>query len=472
MTDDAMDMDTKEESTTAGVDAMNTEDVVLPVTEEVEEEEEDIEDLETALETAQTATPQARIPILQGIIRNMEKTGPKATQLKERAVYDLVRAHCEITEYAAVVTFLADHEDTFLKTVSKAKTAKLVRQIMDIVSQSNASLVEQEKLARSILEWTIAQKRSFLRQRVQTKLASILYHQERYTESLTMIDALLQELKKLDDKQLLVETHLLESQLLFALRNIPKSKAALTASRTAANAIYVTPALQAAIDLQSGTLHTKEGDYTTAHSYFLEAFEQLDQMNDHAGAMQSLKYMMLCKILASLRKALSLGAPVVIEAMVTAKQAVQYAGLDLTAMQAVARATESRNLKQLEQVLRQYPDQLAADLLIQHHLDLLQEQLLESNLLRIIQPYSCVEIVHVAECIELDVAVTERKLSQMILDGNLSGILDQGAGQLHVYEDHVQTSADALEKGLQIVHNMDSVVTSLFDRSKALGTLA
>lgn len=444
------------------------------VDEEDEEEEEDIEDLETALDEAQVATPQARIPLLQGIIRNMEKTGPKATQLKERAVYDLVQAHCEIQEYGAVVTFLADHETTFLKTVSKAKTAKLVRQIMDIVSQSKASLLEQEKVARSILEWTIAQKRSFLRQRVQTKLASILYHQERYAESLTMIDALLQELKKLDDKQLLVETHLLESQLLFALRNIPKSKAALTASRTAANAIYVAPALQAAIDLQSGTLHTKEGDYTTAHSYFLEAFEQLDQMGDHDGAMQSLKYMMLCKILGSLRKALSLGAPVVMEAMVTAKQAVRYAGPDLFAMQAVAAATESRNLKQLEKVLCQFPDQLAADLLIQHHLDLLQEQLLESNLLRIIQPYSCVEIAHVAECIELDGAVTERKLSQMILDGKLSGILDQGAGQLHVYEDHGQTtsSADALEKGLQIIHNMDSVVTSLFERSKALGTLA
>merc|ERR1711976_947246 len=127
----------------------------------------------------------------------------------------------------------------------------------------------------------------------------------------------LMELKKIDDKQLLVETHLVESKIHHALRNMPKSKAALTASRTAANAIYVAPGMQSTIDEMSGILHCEEGDYNTAHSYFLEAFEQLDTLEGNAekkgegsstatasgGALKCLKYMMLCKILDNLTKA-------------------------------------------------------------------------------------------------------------------------------------------------------------------------
>ena len=44
-------------------------------------------------------------------------------------------------------------------------------------------------------------------------MAFILYEQEKYSEALTLVDDLLVELKKLDDKQLLVETHLVESKI-------------------------------------------------------------------------------------------------------------------------------------------------------------------------------------------------------------------------------------------------------------------
>ena len=528
-------------SAAAAVDAMEIEitttattkadaNVVDPEEEGDVEVEEDIGELQEQYDTAMTLynskfvntellmNDTTIVPTLVSIIENMHYIGTNATQIKERSIYTLVRVYCQTNQAVTQIpSFLQSNETKFLSTISKAKTAKLVRQVLDIVTSNNVLLsssisstttdttatattmtattnivtvpiADQESVTRSILEWCKEQKRSFLRQRVEAKLAYILYVQGRYTDSLAMVDTLLHELKQLDDKQLLVEIHLLESQLYFSIRNVSKSKAALTASRTAANAIYVSPVQQAALDSQSGTIHTEETDYSTAHSYFLEAFEQLDQMNDYTAALKALKYMMLCKILDGLKiildpksvkniSATSSSDSMTTSSMLTGKQAVKYAGKDLDAMQAIGKAASNRNLKELHTVFESYKEQLSTDLLIQHHIQILQEQLLESNLLRIVEPYSCVELDFIAKKIDLSVSVTERKLSQMILDGTLNGILDQGKGQLILYETvelDGTTTADehsVASKSLQVIENMDSVVTSLFERSKALRTV-
>jgi 26S proteasome regulatory subunit N6 len=545
----AMDVETTPNNA-EGTVADTVEEAKVEVVDDEEVEEEDIGELQIQYDTAMKCyTDCTTTEVLQQnvntitttlltIIENMNYTGPNATQIKERSIYTLIRIYCQTNQVTNVTSFLHDNETKFLSTISKAKTAKLVRHILDIVTSNNVlntsttgstvgsttskgstttttttsavstpvivtvPILEQERVTRSILTWCTEQKRSFLRQRVEAKLATILYVQGRYTESLTMVDTLLHELKQLDDKQLLVEIHLLESQLYFSIRNISKSKAALTASRTAANAIYVSPIQQAALDSQSGTIHTEETDYSTAHSYFLEAFEQLEQMNDTTAALKALKYMMLCKILDGLKIMLdpkhtkksanvpkagsSSDSMTTTGHMLTSKQAVKYAGIDLDAMQAIGKAVTNRNLKELHSVFELYKEQLSTDLLIQHHIQILQEQLLESNLLRIVEPYSCVELHFVATKIDLPITVTERKLSQMILDGTLNGILDQGKGQLILYENdgsHTTTTTtnnntalsnteqSVAAKAIQVIQNMDSAVTSLFERSKALRTV-
>jgi len=448
-----------------------------------DDEEEDCSDLSDLLESINDKSAADKIPILTSVLNEpANRYGPTASALKERAVYALARAYCEDNHHDEVVSLLTGTTCApFFANVTKAKTAKVVRAVLDAVcALSPDELDMQSQICRNIIAWCQAEKRTFLRQRVEAKLASVLFQQDKYGEALTLVDNLLVELKKLDDKQLLVEVHLVESKVHHGLRGMAKAKAALTASRTNANAIYVAPALQSEIDLMSGVLHCEEGDYDTAHSYFLEAFEQLDQLDDREKAVPCLKYMMLCKILDGLSKALGISAggtmgirsdrsEADISGMISGKRGVKYAGSDVEAMSAIAAAASGRSLKEYEAVLVKYPHELQDDLLIKHHLGTLQEQLLESNLIRIIEPYSCVEIDHVATLIEMPLPVVEKKLSQMILDGKFHGILDQGKGQLIVYED--ADTDKAMEKGLKVIENMDKVVTSLFSRSQNLRSM-
>ena len=166
-------------------------------------------------------------------------------------------------------------------------------------------------------------------------------------------------------------------------------QAALTSARTAANSIYCPPHLQARLDLQSGILHAEDKDYTTAYSYFYETFENLSTQDDPS-ALGALKYMLLCKVMLNL--------PEDVTAVLSLKAALKYSQLrEIECMRVIASAHKNRALADFEQALRDYNEELATDPTIRGHLATLYDTLLEQNLLRIVEPYSVVEIDYVAQ---------------------------------------------------------------------------
>lgn len=91
-------------------------------------------------------------------------------------------------------------------------------------------------------------------------------------------------------------------------------------------------------------LTRRTDDCPGSYSYFFEAFEGFSSQ-DSSSAVPALKYMLLCKIMLSLADDVA--------AIVAGKQAQRYAGKEVDAMKAVAKAHEERSLGQFEQVLRE-----------------------------------------------------------------------------------------------------------------------
>merc|ERR1719402_1338975 len=302
----------------------------------------------------------------------------------------------------------------FTKLISKAKAAKLVRGLVDIYLDMDAATGYEVDLCKECIEWAKEEKRTFLRQSLEARLIALYYDTERFTDSLSLISILLKELKKLDDKNLLVEVQLLESKTYHALSNLPKARAALTSARTTANSIYVPPKVQAQLDLQAGILHaSEEKDFKTAFSYFFEAFEQYDSVEDSM-AILAFKYMLLSKVMLNL--------PDDVSNIVSGKLALRYSGPEVEALKAVAAANKARSLADFQTAVCTYKTQLQGDKIVAKHPDTLYQNMLEQNLCRIIEPYSKVQVDYAAGKIGLPRDEVEKKLSQMILDKKFLGV--------------------------------------------------
>ncbi|SPO25788.1 probable 26S proteasome non-atpase regulatory subunit Rpn6 [Ustilago trichophora] len=395
--------------------------------------------------------------ILKSILSNQSSSSDDAFLKEQEAALLRLGELYRDTKDADALAETVRSSRTFMSSIAKAKTAKLVRTLIDYFHDIPGSQQTQIQVAKENAEWAKSEKRIFLKQNLETKLIGLYFENKNYREALPLIDTLLRELKKLDDKMILTEVHLLESKVNHAISNLPKAKAALTSARTAANSIYCPPTLQAQLDMQAGVLHAEDKDYTTAYSYFFETLEGF-ALQDDSRAPLALKYMLLCKIMLNLSED--------VNSIISGKHATKYAGRDVEAMKAVAKAHEDRSLEGFEQALRTYKEELSNDPIVKNHLSALYDTLLEQNLLRVIEPYSRVEIAHIAKEVRQPVREVEVKLSQMILDKVFHGILDQGAGCLVVYDQPVEDKT--YQVTLDTLKHVGNVIDSLYKKANKL----
>ncbi|KAK0251271.1 hypothetical protein B0A54_13244 [Friedmanniomyces endolithicus] len=387
----------------------------------------------------------------QDILSKQPGTNDRAAREFENALLGLGELYRDHQRTQDLATLIQQTRDV-LTSFARAKTAKLVRQLLDLFTAIPNTTDIQISVTKSCIDWAVSQRQGFLRQNLEVRLVGLHMQKQSYYDALTLINGLLKELKRLDDKLVLVEVQLLESRVYHALGNVPKGRAALTSARTSAASVYCPPLLQAGLDMQSGQLHAEDSDFNTAYSYFIEAMEGYHSQDSTARATSALQYMLLCKIMLNSKDD--------VDQLMASKHALKYAGASLDAMKAVARAHNNRSLEEYEAALHSYRYELGSDRFIASHLRRLYDSMLEQNLIKVIEPFSRVEISHVASMVGLDAQQVERKLGQMILDRVIIGVLDQGAGVLIVFEEGERDKG--YDAALETIGKLGSVVDVLY----------
>ena len=97
---------------------------------------------------------------------------------------------------------------SILNDFPKAKAAKILKILIELNENNSQTRDLSVRLCEYLIEWCNSEKRTYLKHRIEIKLANLLWHQEKYQKSLDITARILEEVRKADDKHLLVEIEL------------------------------------------------------------------------------------------------------------------------------------------------------------------------------------------------------------------------------------------------------------------------
>ena len=339
-----------------------------------------------------------------------------------------------------------------IKNTNNTFLVKLIDKLIGKLKKRKDLLDDIVKTIEEITQFCDKTSNISMKSRIQTRLAEIYFIHEHYAKSLEICNKVIFDLKRYEDNLGLIQLLLLESKVYYATNGISKSKAALTSVKTLVTKVYVEPKLQANIDLHAGILAAHEKDFNLAYSYFYEAFDvyNIPTQRKKNKALKAFQYMILSKIVGDHLDE--------VNNVVLSKQGKNYYGKEVEALRSIESAIREKSIKLLEDNIEKNKEYFK-DPIIKYHITNLHNDLLEKNLIKIIKPYSVVEIEFVAKSIGLNYQDILNKLRQMILDKKINGILDQGKGSLIIYESDI--SNPYLDKSIETFKNLEKVVEAL-----------
>lgn len=124
-----------------------------------------------------------------------EAGGDELNKVKEQAICKLGDLYADQERVEDIQKLMVSIRP-FFNHIPKAKTAKIVRILIDLVAKVQGGQKAQLQLCLDTIEWCNAEKRTFLRHRIQCKLAQMYFEAKDYTAALELVGALLREVRE------------------------------------------------------------------------------------------------------------------------------------------------------------------------------------------------------------------------------------------------------------------------------------
>ncbi|XBW35090.1 hypothetical protein QEN19_000652 [Hanseniaspora menglaensis] len=409
---------------------------------------------------------------------NSNKAATEA--LKEKIIVFLGELYC-VNENFDALSKLMLQSQVIIYDNFKSKISKILKKLLELFNINNENKKLQIVTVEAMIEFANVKQRKFLANTLLIELATLQFHNKNYKLSLEILQKkLISSFKKLDDKSSLIDLYILEFKNYYQLKNFVKAKNSLISCKTIIQSVYVNNLIISELDMLNGIIFCENKDYQTAYSYFYESFNNYyeEYIKSSSGNAEKshdkihqvkvkklyeillslLKYMILCKIMAN--KVDEIQSIYSLQAFRDTFKETK----ELNFIKDVVKAYNDNSLLEFNKILSN--NNIVQDQLILSHLTILYDILLTKNLIKIIEPFDCIEVQHISNLIGMPYKDIELKVSQLILDGKIIGKLNQDLGYLYIYDNVKEDTI--YEQGAVLINELNQVLDKLYEKASVL----
>ena len=294
-------------------------------------------------------------------------------------------------------------------SVTRNYSEKSINSILDYISTSNQMQLLQE-FYETTLDALKDAKNDRLWFKTNTKLGKLYFDRGEFTK----LSKILKQLHKscqtddgTDDLKKgtqLLEIYALEIQMYTAQKNNKKLKKLYEQSLHIKSAIPH-PLIMGVIRECGGKMHLREGEYEKSHTDFFEAFKNYDESGS-VRRTTCLKYLVLANML--MKSGIN---------PFDSQEAKPYKNdPEILAMTNLVSAYQNNDINEFEKILKNNHQSIMDDPFIKEHIEDLLRNIRTQVLIKLIKPYTRIQIPFVSKELNIDAADVEDLLVSCILD--------------------------------------------------------